>query len=138
MTSRNEQSKSFIDKSVFSLRQLSTRRYPHLLLSASASASACSTAPITQRAAIDRFLLPAWQLAANPPPAVAAVDRWDRQTDARRYEDPTPHSVGLERHLYWTLGQHKNTTSSVKNLLKHGKYFFLLNGQSVFCRATLC
>jgi len=93
MTSRNEQSKSFIDKSVFSLRQLSTRRYPHLLLSD--SASACSTAPITQRAAIDRFLLPAGQLAANPPPAVAAVDRWDRQTDARRYEDPTPHSVGL-------------------------------------------
>ena len=91
MTSRNEQSKSFIDKSVFSLRQLSTRRYPHLLL----SASACSTAPITQRAAIDRFLLPAGQLAANTPPAVAAVDRWDRQTDARRYEDPTPHSVGL-------------------------------------------
>jgi len=30
--------------------------------------------------AIDRYLLPAGRAAANPPAAVAAVDRWDGQT----------------------------------------------------------
>ena len=32
-------------------------------------------------AAIDRYILPAWRSAANPPAAVAAVDRWDALTD---------------------------------------------------------
>ena len=31
--------------------------------------------------AVDRYLLPAGRSAANPPAAVAAVDRWDRRTD---------------------------------------------------------
>jgi len=54
-------------------------------------------------AAIDRYLLPAGHSAANPPAAVAAVDRWgrqrDRQTDGRTdawplaYTDPVPHSM---------------------------------------------
>jgi len=34
-------------------------------------------------APIDQNLLPAGRSAANPPAAVAAVDRWDRQTDGR-------------------------------------------------------
>jgi len=53
-------------------RRLSLRRYLHLLLSA-------RSAP----AAIDRYLLPAERSAANPPAAVAVVDRWDRQTEGR-------------------------------------------------------
>ena len=41
------------------------------------------TARITSmRAAIDRYLLPAWHSAAYSPVAVAVVDRWDRRTDA--------------------------------------------------------
>jgi len=57
------------------------------------SIGACSTAP----AAIDQYLLPTGRSAANPPVAVAAVDRWDRRTDgrmaARRYIDLAPHNV---------------------------------------------
>jgi len=34
-------------------------------------------------AAVDRYLLLARRSAANLPAAVAAVDRWDRQTDGR-------------------------------------------------------
>jgi len=34
-------------------------------------------------AAIDRYLLSTRHSAANPPAAVAAVDRWERQTDGR-------------------------------------------------------
>jgi len=41
------------------------------------SAGACSTA----RATIDRYLLYAGRSAANPPAAVAAVDRSDGRTD---------------------------------------------------------
>ena len=52
--------------------RLSTRRYPHLLL----SADACSTAP----APVDRYLLPQ---GAQQQTLVAAVDRWNRQTDGR-------------------------------------------------------
>jgi len=36
------------------------------------------------------------RLATNPPGAVAAVDRWDRQTDGRtpdRHIDPAPHTM---------------------------------------------
>ena len=40
---------------------------------------ACSMAP----AVIDRYLLPAGRSAADPPAAVVAVDRWDRETDGR-------------------------------------------------------
>jgi len=40
---------------------------------------AYSTAP----AAFDRYILPARRPAANPPVAVAAVDRWYRQTDGQ-------------------------------------------------------
>jgi len=75
------------NKSVSSLlRRLSTRRYPHLLL----SAGTCSTAP----AAIDLHFLPEGRSAANPPNAVAAVDR--RETDGGtpdRYKDPAPHTT---------------------------------------------
>ena len=35
------------------------------------------------RAGIDRYLLPAGPTAANPPHAVAAVDRWNGQTDGQ-------------------------------------------------------
>jgi len=42
-------------------------------------AGACCTAP----AAVDRFLPPDWRSAANPPAAVATVDRWDRRTDGQ-------------------------------------------------------
>ena len=53
-----------------------------LLAFAAERRRACSMAP----AAIDRYLLPttaARRSAANLPAAVAAVDRWDRQTDGR-------------------------------------------------------
>ena len=68
----------FVDVLKLLLTILSTRHYLQLLL----SAVACSTAP-TALAAIDRYFLPAGRSAANPPAAVAAVDRWDRRTDAR-------------------------------------------------------
>jgi len=45
----------------------------------------------TAPAAVDRYLLPAGRSAANLRSAVAAVDRWNRQTYARtpdRYIDP--------------------------------------------------
>jgi len=51
------------------LLRLSTWRYPHLLLSAGAPA------------AVDRYLQPAGRSAANPPAAVVAVNRRDRQTN---------------------------------------------------------
>jgi len=51
-------------------------------------------------AAIDRCLLLAGRSAANPPVTVAAVDRWDRQTDGRTdgrtpdcYIDSSPHTI---------------------------------------------
>jgi len=39
------------------------------------------------RVAINRFFLPARRSAANPPAAVAAVDRWNGQTDGRQTDD---------------------------------------------------
>jgi len=55
---------------------LNMTRYMHLLL----SSGACSMAPV----AIDQYLLRTPALStANPPAAVAAVDRWDRHTDGR-------------------------------------------------------
>jgi len=42
--------------------------------------ASASSAP----ASIDRYLLPAGRSEENPPAAVAAVDRWDRQTDGRK------------------------------------------------------
>ena len=39
-------------------------------------------------AAIDRYLLSAGRSAANPPQTAAAVDRWDRQTDAWPFHRP--------------------------------------------------
>jgi len=48
------------------------------------------------RAAIDRYLLPVWLTAANPPYA-AAADEWDRQTDGRTDAVPfhrlVPHTM---------------------------------------------
>jgi len=47
-------------------------------------------------AAIDRCLLSTGRSAVNPPGAVAAVDRRDRQADGRtpdRYIDPAPHTM---------------------------------------------
>jgi len=35
------------------------------------------------------YLLPAGRWATNPPASVAAVDRWDRQTDGRTDGHPT-------------------------------------------------
>ena len=56
--------------------------------------------------AIDRYLLPGGRSAANPPAAVAAVDRSDRQTNRRtldRYIDAAPPTmradVGVSVHL---------------------------------------
>ena len=58
------------------LRRLSTRHYPRLLM----SSGACSTAPAArQQLSID--ISPARRSAANPQAAIAAVDRWDKQTD---------------------------------------------------------
>jgi len=61
--------------SVYSLRRrLSTRRYPHLLL----SAGACSTAP----AAVDRYLLPyGAQQQTRRPPLLLSIDGTDKRTD---------------------------------------------------------
>jgi len=42
-------------------------------------------------AAIDRYFLSAGRSAAKPPAAVAAVDRWDTQTDVLRCIDPASH-----------------------------------------------
>jgi len=55
------------------LRRLLTWRYPRLLLSAVAHS--------TTLTAIKQYSLRAGPSAANPPAAVAAVDRRDRQTD---------------------------------------------------------
>jgi len=71
------------------------------------SASSCSTTP----AAIDRYLLPAGRRAASKPAAVAAVDRWDRQTDGRTLD----RYVTLRRIL---CGQHQ---SARQNRYKHKK-----------------
>jgi len=69
-----------MNKSVFSLlRRLSTWRCPHLLLSA-VLRRRCCWAPAL---AVDRYLLPAGRSAANPLHVAAAVERQDRQTDAR-------------------------------------------------------
>ena len=57
---------------------LSTRHWPHLLLSA-VLRRRCCYAPTP---AVDRYLLPVWRSPANPPHVAAAVDRWDRRTDA--------------------------------------------------------
>ena len=77
------------NKSVFSLlRRLLTRRCPHLLL----SAGTYSRAP--ERACSYRSI--SFALGAlNSKPADAAVDRWDRRTDARplHYTEPAPHST---------------------------------------------
>ena len=40
-------------------------------------------------AAIDRYLLPAGRLAANPSHAAVAVSRWDRHTDGQTDGRPT-------------------------------------------------
>jgi len=70
-----------MNKSVLSLlRRLSTRRYPHLLLSAGEGARRTSASIDIDIPSID--ILPAWRSAENPPAAVAAVDRPDRQTNA--------------------------------------------------------
>ena len=61
------------------------------------SAGVCCTAP----AAVDRYLLPTWRSAANPPHAAAVVDRrdrrtdgeTDRQTDTRPLHRPAAHTV---------------------------------------------
>jgi len=53
-------------------------------------------APKSFSAAIGQHLLPAGHSAANSPAAVAAVDRWYRQTDRRtpdRYIELAPHTV---------------------------------------------
>jgi len=66
------------------LRRFLTWRYPHLLLSAGAPAARRRSA----LAAIDRCLLPTGRSAAEPPAAVAVIDRWDRQTDGRTDSRP--------------------------------------------------
>ena len=43
---------------------------------------------------IDRYFLPVGRSAANPPAAVAAVDRWDRHTDGRSTVSSASHTSG--------------------------------------------
>jgi len=65
---------------VFSLlRRLSTRRCPHLLIWLQ------SAGAHTALAAVGRYLLPVGRSAANPPAAVAVVDRWDRRTRGQTF-----------------------------------------------------
>ena len=73
-------------KSVLSLlRRLSTWRCPHCCWAPVRPQYGACSAP----AAVDRYLLLAWRWAANPPAVVAAVDRWDRQTDGPLYRPRT-------------------------------------------------
>ena len=53
-------------------------------------------------------LLPAWRSVANPPAAVAVVDRRDGRTDRRtrgRFIDPAPHTMrsSVNKHITCTL-----------------------------------
>ena len=66
---------------LYLLRRLSTRQCSHLLPSAVTAGAVAAERTCSWYAApaIDRYLLPAGRLAAKPL-AVAAVDRWDRQT----------------------------------------------------------
>ena len=72
-------------------------------------------------AAVDRYILPAWRLAANPPTVVAAVDRRDRQkdgrTDARPLHRPcSAYCAGsvknrhckIVSHFCWYIGARKS------------------------------
>jgi len=69
------------NKSMLSLlHQLSTWRYPHLLL----SADSCSTAPTS----VDWYLLPAGCSAAKLLASVASVDQVDRQMDTQLWHRP--------------------------------------------------
>ena len=76
------------------IRQFSTWRCPRLLLRCLQRGSRITTRP---SAAIDRYLLPAGRLAANQPADVAAVNRWDRQTDGRTngWTDARPLHISL-------------------------------------------
>jgi len=78
-----------LDKSVFSfLRQLTTWHCSQLLLSAG-------------RAAIDRYLLPAWHTAANPPQLLQrSIDKTDRRTDTVPLDSFYRH---LEVNHKWTI-----------------------------------
>ena len=69
-----------IESALSLLRRLSTRRCPRVLVGAAPTAR---PAPLLLSAGAC-YLLPA----ANPPAAVAVVDRWDRQTD--RQTDTRP------------------------------------------------
>ena len=61
-------------------------------------ATADDTWPRSAPAATDRYFLPTGRSAANPPAAVAVVDRWDRQTDKRTLDrnavTPLPRATG--------------------------------------------
>jgi len=59
-----------------------------MLLSAVAAGRSCSWYAAPAPAAVDRHLLPARRSAANPLVTAAAVDRRDRQTDARPLHTP--------------------------------------------------
>jgi len=63
---------------------------PALTAERRAAASAPAPSAYTRRAAIDRYLLSAERLAANPPHAAAVVDRWntDSRTEARSFHRP--------------------------------------------------
>jgi len=58
-------------------------------------------------AAIDRYLRPTGLSTANPPAAVAAVDRWDRQTEGRTQPLHKSRSAICTRleHLIWQIKQ---------------------------------
>ena len=80
----------------------------------------CITAP----AAVDRYILPTGRSAANPPAAVAAVDRWDRQTDERtdRCIDPAVHAMRAASIMWttaWFLGS-SWASCVVGQILHHG------------------
>jgi len=52
-------------------------------------------------AAIDRYLLPDWRSAANPPAAVATVDRWDTRRTADRRQHGTARFAAVHRAAAW-------------------------------------
>jgi len=77
---------------------------------------AYSTAP----AAFDRYILPARRPAANPPVAVAAVDRWYRQTDGRTDIRPIHRPCAAEAASVNKTGLERQNKSPVEMSVSSG------------------
>jgi len=85
----------------------------------------CCWAPA--HAAIDRYFLPTGRSAANPPAAVAAVNRWDRRTDRhptvaqthamRAASTRDRQSDGLDRCVTLSAGDTASEISKRRNIL---------------------